>query len=338
MTTLLDSPPLKALPMPRDTALLVTELRRRGQAGELNLPLPGRGETRQRWAALAAFGRCDLALARLAEGHVDALAILAEAGREAATDALYGVWAARAGGTGARLVRDGAALRLTGTVRFCSGASVLDRALVAATAPEPDAEGWLIEVDLGAPGVVRDPDSWPALGMDATDSLDVTFTDVAVTEGMVIAEPGWYLRRRGFLLGGGGVAAVWLGGAMSGYDTVLAYLKNAAEPNAHQLAHLGALATALRSADTLLADSAKTLDAEPDLDPSEIISVCRAEAERVGRQVVDIAPRITGPGLLCWDRRFAQHLADLQVYIRQHHGERDSAALGRYLLDREGSR
>jgi len=338
MTTLLDAAPLKALPMPRDTALVATEVRRQQQAGELNLPVPGRGETRQRWAALAALGRCDLVLARLAEGHLDALAVLAEAGRTPATDALYGVWAARAGGIGARLVRDGAVLRLTGTVRFCSGAGVLDRALVAAAAPDPGADGWLIEVDLAAPGIHRDPDSWPALGMDASDSLDVTFREVPVAEDMVIAEPGWYVRRRGFLLGGGGVAAVWLGGATGVYDTVLAFLGDTTDPNVHQLAQLGALATALRSADALLADSANVLDAEPHRDPTEIISVCRAEAEHLGRQVLDIAPRITGPGLLCWDRRFAQQLVDLQVYIRQHHGERDLAALGGYLLEREESR
>src|SRR5690348_908598 len=57
------------------------ELRRMLAAGELDLPLPGAGRTAQRWAALAAWGARDLSLARLAEGHVDALAILTEAGR-----------------------------------------------------------------------------------------------------------------------------------------------------------------------------------------------------------------------------------------------------------------
>ena len=47
------------------------------KSGRLNLPLPGSGRTRERWAALADLAGEDLSLARLAEGHADALAILA---------------------------------------------------------------------------------------------------------------------------------------------------------------------------------------------------------------------------------------------------------------------
>jgi hypothetical protein len=57
------------------------ELRRMLVAGELDLPLPGSGGTARRWAALAEWGGRDLSLARLGEGHVDAVAILADAGR-----------------------------------------------------------------------------------------------------------------------------------------------------------------------------------------------------------------------------------------------------------------
>lgn len=335
MLTLLDPVPPKPLALPRSVTTLETELRRRAVAGELTLPEPGRGQTPARWSALAALGRVDLALARLAEGHVDAHAILAEAGRVPARDALYGVWASRAGGTGAVIERCPTGLRLTGTVRFCSGASVLDRALVAAPGPVEDGTSWLVEVDLAATGVYRDPDSWPALGMDASDSLDVRFQDLMVTDDMVVGTDDWYLRRRGFRLGSGGVAAVWLGGAMGGYDRVLALLREAGSPDEHQFAHVGSLATALRAADALLATTAHAVDTEPDLDLTEAIGIAKSSVERVGRSIVDIAPRITGPGPLCWDRSFAQHLADLAVYLRQHHAERELARIGRHLLARE---
>ncbi len=334
MRTLLDPAPPKPLSLPRSVATVETELRKRVAAGELTLPEPGQGATPQRWAALAALGRTDLVLARLAEGHTDAAAILAEADRTPAPEAIYGVWAARAGGTGAAVVKEGGRLSLTGTVRFCSGASILDRALVvAAAAPDAPGTAWLIEVDLAAPGVHPDPDSWPALGMDASDSLDVRFHDVAITGDMIIGTDDWYLRRRGFRLGSGGVAAVWLGGAMGGYDRVVALLRERADPDEHQLAHVGALASMLSASDALLANAARAIDADPDLDLTGTIALGKAAAERVGRAIVDVAPRITGPGPLCWDRSFAQHLADLAVYIRQHHAERDLAKLGRHLLE-----
>ena len=54
------------------------------RSGRLDLPLPGSGWTRERWAALADLAEEDLSLARLAEGHADAVAILAELGASAA--------------------------------------------------------------------------------------------------------------------------------------------------------------------------------------------------------------------------------------------------------------
>ena len=59
------------------------------------LPLPGRGATRVRWQALAEVAEHDLSLAKLYEGHTDALAILAELGLpdEARSGDTWGVWA-----------------------------------------------------------------------------------------------------------------------------------------------------------------------------------------------------------------------------------------------------
>ena len=76
------------------------------ESGRLNLPLPGGGRTRKRWAVLAQLGAVlaqlgeeDLSLARLAEGHADALAILAELGAVTTPPpgSRWGVWAAPAG-------------------------------------------------------------------------------------------------------------------------------------------------------------------------------------------------------------------------------------------------
>ncbi|MDT8913150.1 acyl-CoA dehydrogenase family protein [Amycolatopsis sp. PS_44_ISF1] len=305
-------------PEPRTPGSLGAELRRMLAAGDLDLPVPGRDGPEaltRRWAALSRWGRRDLALARLAEGHADAVAILAEAGLHPEPLALYGVWAAKSGGTGAAWGEDG----LRGTVRFCSGLTGLDRALVVAGEH-------LVEVDLTAPGIERHPEAWQSVGMDASDSGDVRFEGVPATE---VGPPGWYVARPGFVLGGTGVAAVWLGGAAGLLDAVCEYLRPRADE--HQLAHLGALHTAVRGSEELLRSTAAVI--ERSAEPGLLNATCRASVEHTAREVVDRAPRITGPALLCRDRRFAQHLADLQVFIRQHHAERDLAALGRGVLE-----
>jgi hypothetical protein len=46
------------------------------ESGRLDLPLPGSGATRERWAAFADLAGEDLSLARLSEGHADAVTIL----------------------------------------------------------------------------------------------------------------------------------------------------------------------------------------------------------------------------------------------------------------------
>ncbi|AHH97943.1 PIG-L family deacetylase [Kutzneria albida] len=294
-------------------------LRAKLAEGALDLPLPGSGATRRRWSELARLGRTDLPLARVAEGHCDAVAILAEADRKSVPGALYGVWAARSGGTGAVLRGD----RLTGTVRFCSGAHGIDRALVVAL--DEQRRSVLVEVDLREDRVRPVEGTWQALGMADSDSPDVVLDEVPVHADQIVGEPGFYLERPGFWLGGGGVAAVWLGGAAGVVDSVLAGLR---APDEHQLAHLGALHTALRSTQALLDQAAEIVDDDPRGDHRVLVWTCRAAAERAAWEVLDRVPRITGPTPLCRDAGFAQRLADLQVYVRQHHAERDLAALG----------
>lgn len=305
------------------------ELRALLDAGALELPTPGGGSTRERWVALAAWGRQNLAVARLAEGHTDATAILAEAGRAAEADALYGVWAARSGGTGARLTASGTELRLHGTIRFCSGASTIDRALVVADAPRSVGR-LLVDVALGRPGIHPEPGSWQTSAMAGADTLDVRFDDVAVPSGAVVGNPDWYTTRPGFAVGGAGVAAVWWGGAAGVLERIVGHLPP--EPDAHQLAHLGELHALLQAADALLERTAAAIDAAPHADHSTPVSAVRSAVERAVRDVVDRGPRMVSAAPLSRDGGLARALADLTLYVRQHHGERDHAALGARVL------
>src|SRR5690242_8160269 len=138
-------------------------------SGRLNLPLPGGGRTRERWAVLADLAGEDLSLARLAEGHADALAILAELGGLASPPAgsRWGVWAAQPPGPRLMASRAHGGWRLDGTKQYCSGARSLTHALVTAVAPDGSR---LFTVS--TQNLVPVPDSWPATGMAASDTLD----------------------------------------------------------------------------------------------------------------------------------------------------------------------
>ncbi|MFI7585548.1 acyl-CoA dehydrogenase [Spongisporangium articulatum] len=282
-----------------------------------------RDERRATWAYLAALGRRDLVLARLVEGHVDAVGILAEAGRKPFPGAVYGVWASGSGGTGLTAEPVAGGFHVSGTLRYATGARWVDRVLV--TARTPSAQVLLLDLAVGEGWEPLDG-TWRAVGMDLSDSLDVE-VDVAASLADGVGSPGFYLDRPGFPLGGIGVAAVWLGGAAGVLDAVTAGLRRF-EPDPHQLAHLGALTVAVAQADAVLARAAD----EPG-DPATAALLCRAAVDAAVTEVLTRAPRLTGPTPLCRDGDFAHRLADLQVYVRQQHAERDLAALGRAALD-----
>ncbi len=302
-----------------------TELATMLAAGAFDIPLPGSGDTPGRWAALASWGRRDLALARLAEGHTDAVAILAEAGRTADRSCLYGVWAARPHGRGARVRRAGGNFALEGTVGFCSGAHLVDRALVVADHPDGDGR-ILVDVAVELPWARPDPDSWQAAAMAGADTLDVYFTAMAVRSVDIVGPREWYVRRAGFSAGGGGVAAVWWGGAAGVLERAVTHLPE--KPDAHQLSHLGELNALLEAADALLHRTATAVDADPSGDHALRVAQVRSVVERVVREVLDRVPRMVGPGPLSRDAQLSRTIADLGMYVRQHHGERDHAALG----------
>jgi alkylation response protein AidB-like acyl-CoA dehydrogenase len=300
------------------------------ESGRLNLPLPGGGRTRERWAVLADLAGEDLSLGRLAEGHADALAILAELGvlTDPPGGSRWGVWAAQPPGPRLMASRAHGGWRLDGTKQYCSGARSLTHALVTAVAPDGSR---LFTV--GTQPLAPVPDSWPATGMAASDTLDVEFTDVPAEP---VGGPGGYTGRPGFAHGGAGVAACWYGGARGVGQTLLAA---AAERDIgpHALAHLGAVDIALRTARSALDAAAAEIDADPDdLRGGGRLRALRVRAlvESVATEVMHRVGRALGAGPLSHDEAHSRRVADLTVYLRQHHAERDLAELGALVAER----
>jgi alkylation response protein AidB-like acyl-CoA dehydrogenase len=293
------------------------------ESGRLNLPLPGCGRTRERWDALADLAGEDLSLVRLAEGHADALAILAELGALAPpAGRRWGVWAAQPPGPGLTASRGEAGWRLDGTKQYCSGARSCTDALVTATAPDGDRLFAVSTRDLWPV-----PGSWPATGMAASDTLDVRFSDIPAEP---VGAPGGYTRRPGFAHGGAGVAACWYGGARAVGGTLLAAAAQR-DVGPHALAHLGAVDIALSTAKTALDRAAAEIDADPDDRGGggrlRALRV-RALVEATCAEVMNRVGRALGAGPLSRDEAHSRRVADLTVYVRQHHAERDLAELG----------
>ncbi len=299
------------------------------------LPMPGAGSTLARWRALALVASHDLSLAKLYEGHTDALAILAELGAVdvAPPGSSWGVWAAEAPQGRAVIAARGSGgdVQLSGGKCWCSGAVGASHALL--TAWWPDGRGpQLVAVEIAQPGIRVDANAWQAVGMAGSASLDVSFDDARAR---LIGQPGDYLTRTGFWHGGAGIAACWYGGALAIARTLHASLARSdpVQRADHKLAALGRIDVSLSATAALLHTGARWIDEHPRQDAHQQALRLRLAAEDAATLVLAEAGRALGAAPFCRDRRFAQMAADLPVFIRQSHAERDLQALGRLAID-----
>lgn len=314
---------------------LECEFRRQVTSGALTLPDPASGRTAERHARLLEVGRADLQIARVAEAHTDAVSILHEAGRSERPAAVYGVWAAedpackldlneRAGLSGSFV--------LTGTKAFCTGAAMLDRALVTV---RREGIAYLVDVDARDERVSFDDSGWRTPAFAATSTSIGTFHDYHFAETDIVGPPGWYLDRVGFWHGACGPAACWAGGAIGLVDHAV----NAAghrPADAHRDAQVGALAALRWQLEALVDSAGNEIDLHPD-DTSAAMQralMLRHNVERAATAIVDLYGRALGPRPLIQDAEIIRRVSEVLLYIRQHHDEHDLESIGAELRRR----
>lgn len=322
------------------------------QAAAETAPKPGEGRTALLWEILASVTAVDVAAGRALEPHLDAAAIFSQAhdadpdADSAADDAAsagsrspnpdpprfdgaWGVFAAE--GPGLRLEARPAAggFRLHGSKPWCSLAAQLDGAVVTAHLDGKDRAAFA--VDLRAPGVGFADPGWTSRGLREIPSGTVHFDDVPAVP---LGGPGWYFRRPGFAWGGMGVAACWFGGAVAVARGFTGALRAAAargrEPDQVALAHLGEIDRTLSALRAYLAATAARIDAGElagDGAWSEALRVRGAVAAATGR-IQSLVSQNLGPGPLVFDDEYGKRMADLSLYLLQHHAMRDDAQLG----------
>lgn len=268
---------------------------------------------------------------------MDALAILSQTGRDPrSVSGAWGVFAAEGPGVRLEAQGNGNVVTLNGTKPWCSLAAVLDRAVI--TAHTDDGGRAAFAVDLSHAGVTCEDPAWVARGLREIPSGTVDFDGVPAER---LQATGWYFSRPGFAWGGMGVAACWLGGAVGvarGYrDSLQAGARAGRDPDQIALASLGELDRILASALQYLGQTAAGIDGgnsvaaeRPSVwsDALRVRGTCAAAVDRV----LSLVSSNRGPGPLAFDEKYAKRMADLALYVRQHHAMRDDAQLGALTL------
>ena len=274
------------------------------------------------FADLIAITEANLPLARLYEGHVNALRLVrtlgdstarAQVRRDCDAGLLLGVW----GAEGAKpLAIDGD--YLTGGKRFASGLGTVSRAVV--TVGEGKAVR-LALLDVSDTQRHR-PETWCKTGMRATVSGDFDATGIPVSDLLWLGEPGQYLDEPGFIGGVWRIAAVQVGGTLG--------LLRAAADHLAALGRLGAEAQVARLAPVLtraLAAAEFTRRAaicaeghEGARDPERALSLsaqARLLTEEIGQDAIAVTERAVGLPHFDMNAPTGRIARDLATYMRQ---------------------
>jgi len=296
------------------------------------LPLPGSGSTIERWREFARIASDDLNLARLAESHADALAIINECRARFVPHrhSRWAVWTNDLPVCSLHAVRWEDAYLLSGTRHWCAGAPWVTDALVSCR--DSESQPLLLHVHLDQEGVEIEPERDGGVGLSECGSRDVNFSNAI---GEAVGQPGEYSSRPGYWHAAMGVAACWYGAAVA----IAGLLRERCEkrPDAHARAHLGAIDVALSAAAGVLRGAADVIDAAPRRDLQGLALRVRGIVEFAASTTVDRVGRALGAAPLCLDHEHSRRVADLTVFLRQSHAERDLEQLSAFSLKEHAS-
>lgn len=281
------------------------------------------------FSLLVALGRGDLSVARLFEGHANAVQLLARLGtghqrdtgfRISEAGGLMGVWGADDPGHPARLDEG---LRLTGRKVYASGADKVALAIVAAK--DADGRTQLLLLDRERLHTRFDATWWQASGMTATRSFALDLHGLEVRAEDVLGPPGIYEAQPFFGAGAIRFVSAQLGGALAIWDAMLAHLRELGRhENAHQavrvaqvLADLESVFCRVREAYARAALSI-AWEARP-ADPKDalIADAARIALEDAVERILPLAIRSVGCSGLMETHPLHRAVRDLMVYMRQ---------------------
>ena len=282
--------------------------------------------------ALRGLGRADLPLARLYEGHVNAVKLVELHADERLRElvrgrvragTLLGVWGAP-GRDPLRVASTGpGGWRLAGAKAFASGLGTVGLAVVTVEDPHEPETSRLLLVDVDDPAR-QHPDEWRASGMRATRSGGYRFDGVRVAPGRVVGAPDVYEREPWFEGGTWRYVAAHVGAMEGLVDATLGDLvarDRADDP--HQRVRVGRAAALAVGARTLVERAAHEVEsADPD-DPDAarravaLALLAREGVEEGAVALMGLVERALGMAAFARGHPVERRRRDLGLYLRQ---------------------
>ncbi|MDQ3062124.1 MAG: acyl-CoA dehydrogenase family protein [Acidobacteriota bacterium] len=309
------------------------------------------GTTLEMLQLLKHFGRGNLVVGRVYEGHYNALLLLKLFGtkeqfqkyaKEIVEDnKIFGVWNTEAG-DGVKIEPLGSdKYRLEGAKTFATGVDFVSRPFVNGVLPDG---GWqMCVVPLEKVETKVDASWWQPMGMKSTRSFRVDFSGVELTENDLIGKAGDYYCQPYFSGGAVRFAAVQLGAAETIFDETRKYLRELNRTgDPFQQMRLGEMAIAVEGGNLWLAGAARKFDEYEKNSTEEASEKFLAYANMMRTAVAEICETMMNLCVKCVGARglnkpyhFERIIRDLTIYLRQPAPDASLAAVGDYVLKNE---
>jgi alkylation response protein AidB-like acyl-CoA dehydrogenase len=323
--------------------------------GLLAITLPGhdldftRGHTARLLYLLKRIGSANLAVGRVYEGHINALYLIhlyatpaqqiswyADASQHRR---LFSVWNTQAE-DGIRMDEVNGLYRLIGAKTFCSGASWVHRPLITGHLQAESKNGWQMAVvpTERVRKIRQDERFWQPLGMRASASFKLDFTDVELAKSDLLGQPGDYLRQPYFSGGAIRFAAVQLGGAEAIFQATRSFLMGLNRTDdLLQQTRLAEMAYLIESGNQWLQAAGDKTDQwlVQETDWTTIVgyaNMTRTAIEEICLRVMPLAERCVGARGLLRPNPFERLHRDLTLYLRQPAPDATLVDIGKYVL------
>lgn len=316
-----------------------------GQLLDFNMP-----NTPALLKILKDIGKANLSVGRIYEGHINTLYLIHLYGtasqqahwyRGVAEEGhLFGIWNTQAA-DGINFITEGGSLALKGSKTFCSGASLVNRALVTGNIDLPLKKGWqMCIIDMGRiPDQQIDRDSWKPLGMKASGSYKVDFSGYLLSDTELLAKPATYLTQPYFNGGAIRFAAVQLGGAEAIAQLTLDYLNELSRTDdTMQQMRISNMMTQLITGRLWLEQAGKHYDewASAGTHNEELIAfanMTRVSIEEICLKIMDESNRCVGARGLMHPYTLERVYRDLTFYLRQPAPDATRANIAKFFIE-----
>ena len=280
------------------------------------------------------LGQANLSVGRIFEGHINTLYLIHLYATEEQrnqwytgvieSDHLFGIWNTQ-DQDALHFITTENGLELKGSKTFCSGCTLVNRALVTGNIKSADRDGWQMSIinmsNIASEDIDRE--SWQPLGMKASGSFKVNFSGYILEEMEFLGQPGIYLNQPYFNAGAIRFAAVHLGGAEAILQGTIKYLYSLGRTgDVFQQLRLSDMTSALISGRLWLAQAGKYYDTWIDEGghDDELIAfanMTRVNIEEICLKVMDLSNRSVGARGLMDQYPLGRIFRDLTFYLRQ---------------------